>query len=190
MGSLYCSIQLYLAYYKSYNYEKMGAYEDAIRSLIPIYRVSPNDYMVNMRLGYLFFLNRKYINSITHYKRASLSVPNSIEAKIGIIRNYIRMGKYDNALVVSSTILKVDFYNYYGNYYRVLALKYKGEMEGAIGVANKMLALYPTDKLFLVELGKLYFNIDKREAKAIFEKLLIVDPNSIIAKDYLDKLKI
>ena len=49
-----------------------------------------------------------------------------------------------------------------------------------------MLSLYPTDTLFLVELGKIYYFQGKKElAKKIFEDVLILDPNNIIAKEYL-----
>jgi len=50
-----------------------------------------------------------------------------------------------------------------------------------------MLSLYPTSVLFLVELGKIYYVKDKAKAKKIFEDVLILDPNNIIAKEYLNK---
>ena len=63
------------AYYKSYNYEKMGDYKDAIKVLIPLYNKYPNAYTVNLRFGWLFYLNKNYKNSIFHYQKASMSIP-------------------------------------------------------------------------------------------------------------------
>ncbi len=38
-------------YYKSYNYEKMGDYKDAIKVLIPLYKKYPKGYTLNLRLA-------------------------------------------------------------------------------------------------------------------------------------------
>jgi tetratricopeptide (TPR) repeat protein len=175
------------AYYDSYNYEKMGDYKDAIKVLIPVYKKYPNGYTLNLRLGWLFYLSKKYQNALDHYKKASMVAPYSIEAKLGIMRTYIAAGDYNNALKVGDVILKTDFYNYYGNYYEVVALIGEKQYKTALQITNKMLALYPTSVLFLVELGKIYFVSDKNRAKKIFEDVLILDPNNIIAKEYLNK---
>jgi tetratricopeptide (TPR) repeat protein len=175
------------SYYKSYNYEKMGDYKDAIKSLVPVYKKFPKGYTLNLRLGYLFYLDKKYNNSINHYKKASNIAPYSVEARLGLIKNYIKKGKYDNALAISNSIIKMDYYNYYGNFYQLVALSLKGEKDNAIKVANKMLALYPTDIMYLQELAKLIYQKDKKRAKKLFEDILILDPNNIVAKEYLNR---
>ncbi|ACM93250.1 putative TPR domain protein [Nautilia profundicola AmH] len=175
------------AYYESYNYEKMGDYKDAIKVLIPVYNKYPNGYTLNLRLGWLFYLSKKYQNALDHYKKASLVAPYSIEAKLGIMRTYLAAGDYDNALKVGDVILKIDYYNYYGNYYEIVCLIAKKEYKTALSLTNKMLSLYPTSVIFLVQLGKIYYVSDKTKAKKIFEDVLILDPNNIIAKEYLNK---
>jgi len=175
------------AYYDSYNYEKMGDYKDAIKVLIPIFKKYPNGYTLNLRLGWLFYLSKKYQNAIEHYKKASIIAPYSIEAKIGIMRVYLATGDYDNALKVGDVILKTDYYNFYGNYYEITALMAKKEMNTALKLTEKMLSLYPTSILYLVKLGEIYYTKDKIKAKKIFEDVLILDPNNVIAKEYLTK---
>ena len=175
------------AYYDSYNYEKMGDYKDAIKVLIPIFKKYPNGYTLNLRLGWLFYLSKKYQNAIDHYKKASLVAPYSIEAKLGIMRVYLAAGDYDNALKVGDVILKTDYYNFYGNYYEITALMAKKEMNTALKLTEKMLSLYPTSVLYLVKLGEIYYTKDKIKAKKIFEDVLILDPNNVIAKEYLTK---
>jgi len=61
------------AYYRSYQYEKSGNYEDAIKSLMPVYNKYPDGYTLNLRLGWLYYLNKKYANSIYHYEKAMTS---------------------------------------------------------------------------------------------------------------------
>ena len=175
------------AYYKSYNYEKMGDYKDAIKVLIPVYNKYPNGYTLNLRLGWLFFLSKKYNNALIHYKKASLAVPYSIEAKLGMMRVYLACGDYDSALKIGNAVLKTDYYNYYGNYYEILSLTAKKRYDEALSLINKMLSLYPTSVMYLVELGKIYYVKDRQKAKKIFEDVLILDPNNITAKKYLSK---
>ena len=183
----YAQDNIKLAYYKSYNYEKMLDYKDAIKTLIPIYKKYPNDYTLNLRLGYLFFLNKNYNNSISHYTKASNILPYSIEPKLGLIRDYLKMGKSDNALTIANSIIKIDYYNYYGNLYLLKALKLKNNYIQAKEVANKILTLYPTDVLFLLELAKITYIDNPKDAKIIFKNILILDPNNITAKEYLNK---
>jgi len=181
------AMDIQVAYYKSYNYEKMGDYKDAIKSLIPVYKKYPKGYTLNLRLGHLFFLDKKYNNSIEHYKKAATVAPYSVEAKLGLIKNYLKTTKYDNALSISNSIIKTDFYNYYGNFYLIVALKLKGQKDEAIKVANKMLALYPTDILYLQELAKLKFEKNKQDGIKIFKDILILDPNNVMAKEFLNR---
>jgi len=175
-------------YLKSYNYEKMGDYQDAIKVLIPLYKKYPNGYTINLRLAYLFYLDKKYKNAINHYKISSKILPYSFEAKLGIMRVYLATQDYKRCIEIGNVILKVDFYNYYANYYYLLSLIGIKDYENALAVVNKMLRLYPTNTLFLVELGKIYHFQGKKElAKKTFEDVLILDPNNIVAKEYLNK---
>lgn len=176
-------------YYKSYNYEKMGDYKDAIKVLIPLYEKYPDGYTLNLRLGWLFYLDKKYKNAIKHYQKASLVAPYSIEPKLGLMRVYIALENYKEALKVGNLILRTDYYNYYGNYYEALALIGIKDYKNALGVVNKMLLLYPTSVLFLNLLGEVYYLEGKKElAKKVFNDVLILDPNNVVAKSYLSKI--
>ncbi len=172
-------------YEKSYNYEKMGDYKDAIKVLIPLLKKFPTGYTLNLRIGYLYFLNKNYKNAIKYYQKASLVLPYSIEPKLGLMRVYLAMGNYEKAIEIGNTILKRDFYNFYGNFYLAKAMFYKKDFKDALLVVNKMLGLYPTSVLYLTLLGEIYWNIDKNKAKNIFNNVLILDPNNIVAKSYL-----
>ena len=60
--------------------------------------------------------------------------------------------------------------------------------KNALTLAQKMLALYPTSVLFLNLLGEIYYIEGKKDkAKEIFENVLILDPNNVVAKSYLKK---
>ena len=178
------------AYYTSYKYEVAGDYKDAIRSLMIIYNNYPNGYTVNLRLGWLYYLNKNYSNSIFHYKKAIKVAPYSVEAKLGLTLPLLAQGKYSSVEKLCYQILNQDFYNYYGNLKLVYVLRKQKKYDLAEKVINKMLYLYPTDTNFLLELGILKF--EKREfnnAKRILNDVLILDPENLKAKHYLKLLK-
>ncbi len=172
-------------YLKSYNYEKMSDFKDAIKVLIPLYKKSPNRYFINLRLGWLFFLNKKYENSIKHYKKALIAEPNSIEANLGLLKSYLNSGDATNAIRVGNIILKNDLYNFYGNYNLILALKQKQNYSQALKLTRKMLSLYPTSVIYLEQLANLLSKKNMQQAKKVYQYILILDPNNIIAKQYL-----
>jgi len=175
-------------YLKSYNYEKMGDFKDAIKVLIPLYKKYPNGYTLNLRLGWLFYLNKDYKNALIHYEKASKIYPYSLEPKLGMMRVYLAMQNYKKVLDIGNIVLKTDYYSYYGNYYDVLGFEGIKNYKTALSLVNKMLTIYPTDVLYLSELGKIYFYMGEiKKAKEVFENVLILDPNNITAKEFLKK---
>jgi tetratricopeptide (TPR) repeat protein len=176
------------AYKNSYNYEKIGDYKDAIKVLIPIYKKYPNGYTLNLRLGYLFYLNKNYKNSIRYYQKASLILPNSFEPKLGLMKVYLTIKNYQNVTNIGYSILKIDLYNYYANLYIIDALIAQKKYDDALSLVNKMLTIYPTDITYLVKLAKIYEFKNPAYAKKIYkDSILILDPNNISAKIYLNK---
>jgi len=178
------------AYYDSYNYEKMGDYEDAIKSLMPVYKEYPNSYTPNLRLGWLYFLNKNYSNALMHYQKAATVVKSSIPPRLGIVNIYILQGKFDEALRFCGDILKTDYYNYYANLYLSQALIGKKDFQNAKAVVFKMLSLYPSDVLFLQKLATVYrLQNDLKSAAKVYEDILILDPKNVAANDFFSSKK-
>jgi tetratricopeptide (TPR) repeat protein len=176
------------AYKNSYNYEKTGNYKDAIKALIPIYKKYPTGYTLNLRLGYLFYMNKNYKNAISYYKKASLILPNSFETKLGLMRVYLAIGDNQNVTNIGYSILKIDLYNYYANLYVIDSLINQKKYDDALNLINKMLAIYPTNIAYLTKLAKIYEVKNPAYAKKIYlDSILILDPNNIAAKIYLNK---
>ncbi len=174
------------SYYRSYQYEKTGDYENAIKSLMFVYNEYPDGYTVNLRLGWLYYLMKKYANSVFHYKKAIKVAPYSVEAKLGYTLPLLAQKKFSEVESICYQIINTDFYNYYGNLRLSYALRMEKKYETAVKIAQKMLTLYPTDVNFLVELALSQFALGKKEeAKKIFLDVLILDPENITAKEYL-----
>jgi tetratricopeptide (TPR) repeat protein len=181
--------QISNAYYKSYDYEKYGNYSDAIKTLGLVYERYSNTYTINNRLAYLFRLNAKFNNSIKHYKASIKILPNSIEAKSGLQYTYLISKNYPKALEIGYQIIATDYYNYYANYRLAYVLIKQKKYSLAEKILNKMLLIYPTDVLFLSELGLLKLqqnDIDK--AKNILKNVLILDPENFRTKSALQDI--
>jgi len=182
------SDEIQKAYLESYNYEKIGAYKDAIKVLIPIYKKYPKGYTLNLRLGYLFFMDKKYENAIKYYKQASLSLVYSFEPKLGMMRVYLTTGEFNKVIQIGYSLMKINYYDYYSNLYTLQALKAKKDYKNALIIAKKMLTIYPTDITYLVNLAKIYEIVNPEYAKKIYKNsILILDPNNVNARIFLNK---
>jgi len=173
------------AYYRSYQYEKVGDFENAVKSIMIVYKEYPEGYTVNLRLGWLYYLNKNY-----HYEKALKVIPSSVEAKLGYTLPLLAQGKYTDVEKICYQILNTDFYNYYGNLRLSFVLRMQKKYDMAVKVINKMLSLYPTDINFLTELALVrFYQGDKKQAEYLFKDILILDPENVTAKEYLKKLR-
>lgn len=180
--------QIQEAYYKSYNYEKLQDYENAIKAIMPVYKEYPNGYTLNLRLGWLYYLNKNYANSIFYYDNAVKIAPNAVEPKLGSLLPLLAQKRYPEAETIASQILLIDYYSYYGNLRLAYSLRMEGKFPLADKVVDKMLVLYPTDVSFLTEKALLYVaqkNMD--EAIKLFSDIIILDPENVTAKYYLNE---
>ncbi|MBT3280534.1 MAG: hypothetical protein HOJ96_00805 [Campylobacteraceae bacterium] len=169
-------------YFKSYDYEQMGRYSESIKVLIPLYNKYPKGYTLNLRFGWLFYLNKNYNDSIKHYKIAALSSPYSLDPRLGLIRVYLDTYEFQKAQTVAYELLKIDYYNYYANIYVIQSLIAQSKYEIATNITNKMLALYPTDIAYLELLAIIYKATNNSYLHKLYEDILILDPNNVLAR--------
>lgn len=173
------------AYHKSFNYEQIEDYENAIRALSPVLDEYPNGYTVNLRLGWLYYLLGRYANSIEHYQKAVQIVPTSLEAKNGLMLPMLAQNKYSDAVSIAYQVVSVDHYNYYGNMRLAYSLRMQEKYDQAEQILNKMLAVYPTDIIFLTELALVKYNQgDTDRATELMWDVQTLDPENETAKKY------
>jgi tetratricopeptide (TPR) repeat protein len=176
------------SYRRSFEYERAEAYQDAIRALAPVYEAYPNAYTVNLRMGWLFYLNGNYNNAAAHYGVARSAAPFALEPKLGQLLPLLAQGRWNEAETVAYEVVSVDHYNYYGNMRLIVALRMQEKFEPAYQIALKMATAYPTDLTFLEELARLnQARGDTEEATRLFTDLLILDPENQAAREYLGR---
>ncbi len=178
------------AYKSSYDYERMGDFRDAIRVLSKVYEAYPRTYTINLRLGWLYYLDKKYANSIEHYRVATKVYPGAVEPLLGLSLPYLAQKKWSEVEKLMYEVLKRDYYNYYGNLRLCFVLRKEGKYELAEKVARKMLSLYPVDINFLNELGLALLKDGKeKDALKYFDIVITLDPQNLIASKYVTPAK-
>ncbi|WP_022853088.1 tetratricopeptide repeat protein [Thermodesulfatator atlanticus] len=176
----------YQAFKDSYKYEKMRAYEDAIKALLPLAERYPNSYLVNLRLGWLYYLSGKYGNSIKHYKKAVSLRSQAFEPLLGLSLPLMAQQRWSEVEKTMNRLVAADPYNYYGNLRLAIALRLQNKARLAERICRKMLARYPTSLDFLVELGRtLWWQGKNTDAKRIFQRVLLLDPENVVARKFL-----
>lgn len=182
------NLNYYQAFRDSYRYEKMGAYRDAIRAILPVYQEHPRFYLVNLRLGWLYYLSGKYGNAIAHYQKALEIRPQSFEAMLGLSLPLMAQKRWSKVERLMNQLVSQDRYNFYGNLRLAIALRLQNKANLAEKVCRRMLSRYPTSLPFLVELGQdLWWQGKKDEARRVLRQVLLLDPENVVARDLLKK---
>lgn len=175
--------QIKLAYHQSFQYEKIQNYTEAINAILPVLASYPKGYTVNLRLGWLYYLHTRYANSMKHYGTAIKTMPSSIEARLGLMLPQLAQQRYSQLEQTAYQILNKDYANYYANLRLIISLREQNKTDLALGIAQKMLAYYPSDINFLEQLGLTYEtqgNLIK--AQLVFADLIILNPENARAK--------
>jgi tetratricopeptide (TPR) repeat protein len=126
-------------------------YEKAIAAILPVAADHPNDYTLNVRLGWLYYLDQKYDDSERSYQAAIQAAPRSLEAKLGYFLPLLADAKYQAAEAVARQVVDADPSNYYGNIRLAVALRIDGKLSEAREIVDRNLVKYPTDAYFNAE---------------------------------------
>ena len=172
----------------SYQHEAAAQYPEAIADLSGL-TSNKRDYLVNLRLGWLNYLNGAHADSLQCYKNAVLAAPKSLEPRLGGLLPLLALGRYADAEIAAREALRLDPSNYYGNLRLAYALRMQLKFAPAEQIDRQMLLLYPTDTRFLLEMGLCQWGQKQTaEAQKTFKQVLLVDPQNADAKQSLQTL--
>jgi tetratricopeptide (TPR) repeat protein len=177
------------AYRRSYRYEQAQNYGDAIRALERVRSAYPDGYTVNLRLGWLWYLQGRPVNALDHYEIAIRVAPSAFEPRLGAVLPLLAQGRHADAESMAYTVVSHDAYNYYGNLRLAVALRLQGKGAQARSVVEKMLLLYPTDVVFLSESARLLEATGEAAAAAArWRDVATLDPENPAARAALASL--
>jgi tetratricopeptide (TPR) repeat protein len=180
--------KLITAFSDSYSKEKSGKYGDAATALKALY--DPNSYEMNLRLGWLTYLQGQFTESLGYYNKAIELMPYAIEPRLGVVLPASSMGNWDMVIGQYNKILTIDPNNTVA-LYRIGLITYdKKDYKQAYTYFEKVVNLYPFDYQSVLMLAWTNYRLGKnREAKILFNKALLYYPEDSSAKQGLDLVK-
>lgn len=176
------------AFEKSYTAEKDGDYRKATDYLKAVYDES--SFPINIRLGWLSYMNGMFTESLAYYQRAINLKPLALDAKFGYVYPASSMGNWEAVKKQYSDILTIDPQNTVANY-RMGSIHYGNEeYETALKYFEKVVNLYPFDYDALVMYAWTHLQLGKyREAEVLFNQALMNQPDGQSAQEGLEALE-
>ena len=176
------------AFKQSYALEKGQDYKGAIASLRQVYVADA--YEINLRLGWLSYLAGQLPESVEYYNKAISSKPYAIEPKLGLVLPLSVQGKWSEVEDIYLKILQIDPQNTLVNYRLGLIYYNRGNFDKADPYLEKVVNLYPFDYDGLILLAWNKLKLQKsREAKILFQKVLLNSPDDASAMEGLKLIK-
>lgn len=176
------------AFKQSHEYEKKGQYDKAIEALMDVYDGS--SYEINVRLGWLYYFNKNYKQSMVYYKTAINIMPYALESKFGLVLPAAALEDWTTVIEQYNDILAIDPQNTLANYRLGMIYYYKPDYELALKHFEKVGNLYPFDYDTIIMIAWSSWRLGKmREAKVLFEHALMIRPDDISALEGLSLIK-
>lgn len=174
------------AFRNSYTAESAGNYATAVKELE---NLNDKSYEVQLRLGWLNYLQKNYSGSINHYKLAIAASAQSIEARLGLVYPLTALENYNEVLKTYLDILKIDPNHSKAHYWAAYSYFYRKDYTKASEHLAKILTLYPFDydanvlqAQSLLARGKLV------EAKTHYQRALLYSPSNKEIEAVIEKL--
>jgi tetratricopeptide (TPR) repeat protein len=175
------------AFVSSYEAEVLGNYTKAIQALAA---AKSNTYEVNLRMGWLQYLNGAFAESAASYLAATKQLPYSIEAKFGYVQPVAAVGNWDEVKKTYEEILKIDPQNTTAGYRLGLIHYNQNNFAKAEKYLKNVVNLYPFDYDSVVLLAWTNLKLgNNSDAKVLFQKALLIRPNDASATEGLQGIK-
>lgn len=179
---------LQAAFKESYTLESIRKFPEAIAVLTKVY--NEKSYEINLRVGWLYYLNKDYQQSQVYYQKAVDLKPYAIEAKLGLTQPLATLQYTDKLLLLYEDILKIDALHSVANYWAGVIHYNRRKYEDASKHFEKVVNLYPFDYDGNHMLAWTYLNLGRsNDAKILFNKALLSKPGDTSCLDGLNKIK-
>lgn len=175
------------AFQSSITEESIGNYDKAIELIKPIYDQEPNDYLANIRLGWLYYLSKKNDLATKHYKEAVRISGNSIESLLGLTYPYSAIDNWEEIKNIYKQIIDIDPLNYTANLNIGKIYYNSADYLNAKKIFEKLADIYPSDYETNLYLGWTYYSLGSNsKAYDYFVMALIANPSAASAKEGLN----
>ena len=179
------------AFHESLKQETAQNYVKSVEALEGIYKENKDDYLVNLRLGWICYLAKKYGESKNYYNNAfALSKNRSVEALLGTTYPLSALNDWDGVAAAYNSVLKLDPLNYTANLRLGQILLNKSVYVEAKIHLEKAWIHYPGSYEPNLSLGWTYYYLGERQkAAALLTTALMLSPGDTLARRGLNLLK-
>ncbi|MBX2991681.1 MAG: tetratricopeptide repeat protein [Bacteroidetes bacterium] len=179
------------AFHQSLKFETTGDYQKAVRSLLDVYKENKNDYLINIRLGWLYYSLMNYEESNKYYTQANTIANNkSIEALLGRTLPLSALNDWENVQATYRAILKLDPMHFTANLRLGQILLNNGEYDEARRHLEKVHTGYPAEYEPNLSLGWTYYYLgDRQKARMLLTNALMLSPGDTLALQGLNLVK-
>ncbi|MFT4545759.1 MAG: tetratricopeptide (TPR) repeat protein [Bacteroidia bacterium] len=182
------STDLQKAFKSSYEKEATSDFTGAIKNLKSVY--SETSYAINLRLGWLHYSAGLFTESMAYYTKAIDLMPASVEAKFGFVYPAASVGNWNQVQKQYENILRIDAKNSQAHYRLGLIFYGREEFDKALQYFQVGFNLYPFDYDFNLMMAWTSLKMGKmREAKVLFNKVLLLSPDDESAIEGLSLIK-
>lgn len=179
------------AFHESLTHENSGNYAKAIQALDAVYKDNKDDYLLNLRLGWVNYLAKNYDASAQFYSQAfTLSGSKSIDALLGKTYPLSARNDWDAVAAAYHSVLKLDPANYTANLRLGQIMLNRGLYAEAKSYLEKAQVHYPGSYEPNLSLGWTYYYLGNRQkARSLLTAALMLSPGDTLALQGLKLLK-
>ena len=167
-----------ISYAKALN----NKYDEAMAPLLKLIKKYPSDYVVNVRLGYLYYLKGDFKASVDYYEKGVHIKSKAVEPYQGILLPLMGRKDYKESIKWGQMALKIDPLNYTVLSTVAYACYLNGDYKNATLYYLRLTELYPSDVTMHVGLAWSYLKTgDKIKAQKEFIQVLNLSPTNQLA---------
>ena len=178
------------AFSNSLKLEEKGDYKKAAEELIKVLEENKSDYLINVRLGWLYYNLKDNITSKKYYLEAVKIKSNSVEPLLGLTYPLAALNEWKEVNTTYTKILKIDPNNFTANLRLGQIYLTNGDYANAKKFLEKAYELYPAEFEPNLSLGWTYYYLgNKAKAKELFTAALMLNCDNKLALEGMQLVK-
>jgi len=178
------------AFSNSLKFEEKGDYKKAIGELTKVLEENKSDYLLNLRLGWLYYNLKDYKNSKKYYLEAGKIKSTSVEPLLGLTYPLAELNEWKEVNATYTKILKIDPNNFTANLRLGQIYLTNGDYSNAKKYIEKAYELYPAEFEPNLSLGWTYYYLgNKARAKELFTAALMLSNDNKLALEGMQLVK-
>ena len=171
---------------ESIKHENNKNIDKAIESLRSIYASNKENYLINIRLGWLYYQKKDYSKSKEYYSEAVIINPKSIEAKLGLTLPLSAKNEWDKIKELYFDILKLDAMDYTANLRLGQIYLQNADYNNAKKYLEIAFTSFPSYYEPNLSLGWTYYYLgNKDKAKMLLTQALMLNESDSLAEEGL-----